>query len=59
MIFILANMNINTLEPSQVLKIGLTETNPRSGTKRTRSRSMVPILENSIISSHDFKIVKR
>lgn len=62
-IFILANMTINTLEPSQVLKIGLADSNPRSGTttssKRTHNRSMVPVLDNSIISSQDFKIVKR
>jgi hypothetical protein len=53
-------MNINTLEPSQVLKIGSTESNPRSGSsKRTRSKSIVPVLENSILSSQDFKITKR
>jgi hypothetical protein len=62
MIFILANMNINTLEPSQVVKIGLPDSNPRSGmtsSKYTRNRSVVPVLENSIISSQDFKIVRR
>jgi hypothetical protein len=55
-------MNINTLEPSQVLKIGLNDSNPRSGTitnKRTRHRSIIPVLENYILSSQDFKIVKR
>jgi len=58
--FVLADMNINTLEPSQVLKIGSTESNPRSGSsKRTRSKSIVPVLENSILSSQDFKITKR
>ena len=56
----LADININTLEPSQVLKIGLTETHARSGpAKRARSRSIVPVLENSIIMSHDFKIIQR
>ncbi|UJR36637.1 hypothetical protein I4U23_029356 [Adineta vaga] len=54
------DLNINTLEPSQVLKIGLTDSIHRNGTsKRTRSRSIVPVLENSTISSQDFKIVKR
>lgn len=53
-------MNINTLEPTQVMKIGVPETNVRAGgRKRAHSRSVVPILENSIISSQDFKITKR
>ncbi|CAF4453079.1 unnamed protein product, partial [Adineta steineri] len=54
------NLNINTLEPSQGVKIGLTDTYHRSGThKRPRSKSIVPVLENSIISSQDFKVIKR
>jgi len=57
---LLANIDINTIEPSQVLKISLTEPNVRRGSnKRTRSRSIVPVLENSTISSQDFKITKR
>lgn len=59
-VHLLAEININTLEPSQVLKIALPEVNPRSGTtRRPRSRSIVPVLENSTISSQDFKMVKR
>jgi hypothetical protein len=44
-----------------VLKIGLTESSLRSGTssKRSRRKSFVPVLENSIISSQDFKVIKR
>ncbi|CAF1123858.1 unnamed protein product [Adineta steineri] len=54
------NLNINTLEPSQGVKIGLTDNYHRSGThKRPRSKSIVPVLENSIISSQDFKVIKR
>ena len=55
-------MNISTLEPSQVLKLGLNEGHPRSGTssKRRRSKSIiVPVLDNSIISSQEFKTIKR
>ena len=53
-------MNINTIEPTQVLKIGLPESNPRSAIrKRANSRSVVPILENFIITSQDLKITKR
>lgn len=53
-------MNINTLEPTQVMKIGLPEANIRGASrKRAHSRSVVPVLENSIISSQDFKITKR
>jgi hypothetical protein len=40
--------------------MSLTEPNPRSNNpKRTRNKSIVPVLENSIISSQDFKIIKR
>ncbi|CAF1031089.1 unnamed protein product [Adineta ricciae] len=54
------DMNINTLEPSQVLKISLPESNHRNATvRRPRSRSIVPVLENSTISSQDFKVIKR
>lgn len=54
------NININTLEPSQVKKISMAEPSSRSGySKRSRSRSIVPVLENSNISSQDFKIIRR
>ncbi len=53
-------MNIDTLEPSQMIKMGLPEPNLRNtSSKRGRSRSIVPVLENSIISAQDFKIIKR
>ncbi|CAF2799562.1 unnamed protein product [Rotaria sp. Silwood2] len=54
------DMNIHALEPSEVLKSNAVEMNPRGGSrKRTRSKSIVTVLENFIISSEDFKIIKR
>lgn len=63
MIFILkliADMNIQTLQPSEVLKSTTVESNPRGTTrKRTRSKSIVPDLENIVVLSQDLKIIKR
>ncbi|CAF0915460.1 unnamed protein product [Rotaria sp. Silwood1] len=54
------DMHIHTLEPSEVLKSTTSEINSRGLTKkRTRSKSIVTIHENFIISSDDFKIIKR
>ncbi|CAF4610412.1 unnamed protein product [Rotaria magnacalcarata] len=54
------DINIHTLQPSEVIKPAVLETNSRNGSrKRTRSKSIAPVLENIVISSLDFKIIKR
>ena len=56
----LGEIDINTLEPNQVLKSNPADLQLRSGsTKRTRTRSIVPVLDSSIISVQDLKFVKR
>ncbi|CAF3630309.1 unnamed protein product [Rotaria socialis] len=54
------DINIHTLQPSEAIKPAVIETNSRNGSrKRTRSKSIAPVLENIGISSVDFKIIKR